>query len=131
MEEYTEGAIKEMIMVLVSMDYIHMTADEYPVLKLTSESKLVLKGEVRVYHKKDLIETKQLNERKANTRRTVYLDYIEKNYNKDLFEKLRELRYEIAKKNAIAPFIIFHDSSLKEMATYFPQNKEEFLNIKG
>ncbi len=52
MEEYTETTIKEMIMVLVSMDYIHMTADKYPVLKLTPSSALVLKGEIKVYHKK-------------------------------------------------------------------------------
>jgi ATP-dependent DNA helicase RecQ len=131
MEEYSEGAIKEMIMALVSMDYIHMTADKYPVLKLTSKSSLVLKGETKVYHKKDLIEKKQLAERKRDIRRTLDLDYIEENYDENLFGELRELRYEIAKKNAIAPFIIFHDSSLKEMAAYFPKNREEFLKIKG
>ena len=131
MKEYTEAAIKEMIMVLVSMDYIHMTADEYPVLKLVQRSALVLKGEVKVYHKKDLIEIKQLNERKADIKRTIGSEYIEQNYDKELFEKLRELRYEIAKENSIAPFIIFHDSSLKEMATYFPRNKEEFFRVKG
>ncbi len=131
MTEYTEATIKEMIMVLVSMDYIHMTADEYPVLKLVKKSGLVLRGEVKVYHKKDLIETKQLNERKANIKRTVDSDYIEKNYDRELFEELRELRYEIAQRNSMAPFIIFHDSCLKEMATYFPKNKEEFLKIKG
>src|SRR5699024_4273865 len=46
MKEYSEPALKEMIMALVSMDYIHMTADKYPVLKLTPKSALVLKGEV-------------------------------------------------------------------------------------
>ena len=131
MEEYTEAAIKEMIMVLVSMDYIHMTADEYPVLKLTPSSSLVLKGEVKVYHKKDLIETKQLSQRKEGMRKTVDQAHIEYNYDRGLFEELRKLRYEIAQKNSIAPFIIFHDSSLKEMAIYFPNNKEEFLKIKG
>ena len=126
MKEYSEPALKEMIMALVSMDYIHMTADKYPVLKLTPKSALVLKGEVKVYHKKDLIQTKQISSRK-----TVDLDYIDKNYDENLFEELRELRYKIAQENAIAPFIIFHDSSLKEMATYFPKDKEEFLKIKG
>ncbi|NLL81631.1 MAG: DNA helicase RecQ, partial [Tissierellia bacterium] len=29
------------------------------------------------------------------------------------------------------PFMIFHDSTLKEMASYFPQSKESMLNIKG
>ena len=131
MEEYTEATIKEMIMVLVSMDYIHMTADKYPVLKLRPSSALVLKGEVKVYHKKDLIESKQLRPKKEGMRKTVDLDHIEENYNRELFEELRELRYKIAQENSTAPFIIFHDSSLKEMATYYPKSKEEFLKIKG
>ena len=131
MKEYTEAAIKEMIMVLISMDYIHMTADKYPVLRLTPKSALVLRGEVKVYHKKDLIEKKQLDKRKSKIRKTLDLEYIDKNYDENLFQELRNLRYEIAEKNAMAPFIIFHDSSLKEMATYFPKNKEEFLKVKG
>ncbi|MBZ2174691.1 DNA helicase RecQ [Schnuerera sp. xch1] len=126
MKEYKEDVLKEIIMTLISMDYIHMTADKYPVLKLTSLSGRVLKGEVKVYHKKDLLESKS----KTKTRK-VSADYIEINYNSDLFEKLRELRYELAREKNLAPFMIFHDSSLKEMATYFPQDKESFMNIKG
>ncbi len=29
------------------------------------------------------------------------------------------------------PYVIFHDTSLKEMATYLPLDKESFLKIKG
>ncbi len=60
------------------------------------------------------------------------LDYIDENYDEELFEELREYRYRLAQQKGVAPpFIIFHDSTLKEMATYFPQDKEQFLNIKG
>lgn len=131
MKDYSEAAIKEMIMVLISMDYIHMTADQYPVLKLTQKSGQVLRGEVEVYHKKDLIEESQLSRRKGRAKTSLDLEYIEDNYDRELFEELRTLRYKISTENSIAPFIIFHDSSLKEMATYFPGNKEEFLKVKG
>lgn len=126
MKEYTEPALKEIIMTLVAMDYIHMTADKYPVLKLTSASIPVLKGDVKVYHKKELLESKQITRK-----RTLDLEYIDENYDKKLFAKLRELRYRLAQQKGVAPFIIFHDSTLKEMATYFPKDKEEFLRIKG
>lgn len=126
MKEYTEPALKEIIMTLVAMDYIHMTADKYPILKLTSASIPVLKGDVKVYHKKELLESKQITRK-----RTLDLEYIDENYDKKLFAKLRELRYRLAQQKGVAPFIIFHDSTLKEMATYFPKDKEEFLRIKG
>lgn len=51
--------------------------------------------------------------------------------NKDLFEKLRELRKRIASEKQVPPFIIFGDVSLREMASKLPSNKKEFLGVKG
>jgi ATP-dependent DNA helicase RecQ len=52
-------------------------------------------------------------------------------YDSELFEKLRALRKQIAAQRNVPPFIIFGDVSLREMASCFPSNNEEFLNIKG
>ncbi len=48
-----------------------------------------------------------------------------------LFERLRALRKEISIKRNLPPYIIFSDTSLKEMATRFPHNLEEFHSITG
>jgi len=53
------------------------------------------------------------------------------NYDKTLFERLRILRKQIADERKVPPFIIFGDVSLQEMASYFPTNKQEFLQITG
>ena len=112
-------------MTLISKGYIHITADKFPVLKLTSKSQEILKGKVRFYHKKDLLKAK-LSKEEALT-----ADEINKNFDKDLFNRLKEIRLNIAQQKGMPPYIVFHDSSLKEMATYLPQNQDEFLNIKG
>jgi ATP-dependent DNA helicase RecQ len=125
MQDYSSNAIKEMIMTLISKGYIHITADKFPVLKLTSKSQEILKGKVRFYHKKDLLKAK-LSKEEALT-----ADEINKNFDKDLFNRLKEIRLNIAQQKGMPPYIVFHDSSLKEMATYLPQNQDEFLNIKG
>jgi len=52
-------------------------------------------------------------------------------YNKNLFEKLRTLRKQIADDRNVPPFVIFGDASLQEMAYYLPNSKEELLNING
>lgn len=126
MKEYKEDVLKEIVMTLISMDYIHMTADKYPILKLTSASVPVLKGEVKVYHKKDLLESKISTKLKRASS-----DYIESNYDRGLFERLRELRYKISQEKGLAPFMVFHDSTLKEMAIYFPRDRESIMDIKG
>ncbi|MDD2614589.1 MAG: DNA helicase RecQ, partial [Methanosarcina sp.] len=48
-----------------------------------------------------------------------------------LFERLKALRKKIALKRNLPPYIIFSDTSLKEMATRFPRTSEEFHSITG
>jgi len=49
----------------------------------------------------------------------------------ELWEKLRSLRLEIARKQGIAPFTIFHDSTLREMARTLPRAIEEMSEVSG
>lgn len=48
-----------------------------------------------------------------------------------LFERLKALRKKIAIKRNLPPYIIFSDTSLKEMASKLPRNSEEFHSITG
>ncbi len=127
MTDYSEIAVREITMTLVSKGYIHITADKFPILKLTSKAKEVLRNEVKVYHKKHLIERKgQISKGEESKKKDV-----NENYDADLFTELKELRYSIAKERNIPPFMIFHDSTLKGMAAHLPKDKEELLTISG
>lgn len=125
MKEYTENAVREMIMALASMGYLAVTADKFPVLKLTTRAGLVLNGEEKVSHKKHLLELKAAKKKSKSLEDTL------ESFDEDLFNKLKELRYELSQEKGLAPFMIFHDSTLKEMASYFPQNMESMMDIKG
>lgn len=127
MQEYSNDAIKEMIMTLISQGYIHITADKFPVLKLTAMSREILKGRVRFYHKKDLLQKPETSKERDG----LSPEEINQNFDKELFQRLRALRHTIAQEKSLPPYIIFHDSSLKEMAAYMPRNQEEFFEIKG
>jgi len=52
-------------------------------------------------------------------------------YTPDMFEKLRSLRGEIAKKLGFPAYMIFHDSTLKELAKVMPTSKEALVDISG
>ena len=52
-------------------------------------------------------------------------------YENALFKQLNSLRKEISKKENIAPYIIFSDMTLIEMAEKKPTNRWEMLKIKG
>ena len=50
-------------------------------------------------------------------------------YALELFERLRETRKTIADEEGVPAFVVFWNKTLEEMATYFPQTKEEFMQI--
>ena len=52
-------------------------------------------------------------------------------YASELFELLRAKRKTIAEEEGVPAFVVFSDKTLKEIATYFPQTKEAFIQIHG
>lgn len=108
----TAKEVADFIDFLTSQQCIAMTGGQYPVLKVTISGKEVLMG-------KHTVERKVRKEVASLT-----MDH-------GLFEQLRQLRKEIASKERVAPFIIFSDVTLKDMAAKLPRTNEQFLNIKG
>ncbi|MEI6296079.1 MAG: ATP-dependent DNA helicase RecQ [bacterium] len=54
-----------------------------------------------------------------------------KTFNAELFEELRTIRTQEAKRLKVPPYIIFGDKSLREMSTSLPQTSKAFLDING
>ncbi|TAJ31998.1 MAG: DNA helicase RecQ, partial [Nitrospirae bacterium] len=47
------------------------------------------------------------------------------------FERLRRLRAEIAAEEGLAPFVIFHDRTLRSIATVRPDSVQALEEIPG
>jgi ATP-dependent DNA helicase RecQ len=50
---------------------------------------------------------------------------------RDLFERLRMVRLEIARARGVPPYVIFHDTTLREMARIRPTTMGELHGIRG
>ncbi len=50
---------------------------------------------------------------------------------KGLFEELRRLRLDLARKEGLPPYCIFHDRTLWEMAGKRPKTQPEMMTIVG
>jgi ATP-dependent DNA helicase RecQ len=48
-----------------------------------------------------------------------------------LFERLRALRKRLADENGLPPYVIFHDSTLREMAERMPLDLDQFAALPG
>jgi len=96
---------------------------EFKVYKLTTFGIEVVKGEHKIDLKKD-----RLTVQKAIKKKTVsYFD----DYDVEMYDKLRDLRTEIASKKGIPPYIVFSDKTLKDLSTKLPQDKEAMLDVHG
>jgi ATP-dependent DNA helicase RecQ len=102
---------------LVTLGYLKVSDDVYPVLKLTGKSDAVLKGKQTV--ELTLWQTTEDAPIQAPS------------HEADLLRKLKETRTIIANRENLPAYIILSDATLLELATYLPQNEEELLHISG
>ena len=56
---------------------------------------------------------------------------VETGYDTELFEQLREQRLRLAREAGVPPYVIFHDSSLADMARYYPQSADSLAQMQG
>lgn len=113
--------IKMMIYDLVQQGILSQSNDQFTTLKLTSKAKAVLKNEQKVLLHKIPISV---------PRREIAAEPAS-NYNIELFDKLRDLRKQLARERALPPYMIFSDRSLQDMATRLPQTIGEFCQVYG
>lgn len=116
MGEYPLKEIKDLIHLLLADDYLAATGGKYPVLKIRPRAKAVLKNQEKVMRR-------QLPARKDKDPAGAA--------GAGLFEELRRLRREIAGREKIPPYVVFADSTLREMCELLPTTKEAMLAVKG
>jgi ATP-dependent DNA helicase RecQ len=64
-------------------------------------------------------------------RGTVIADAADDPQNGPLFEALRERRRELAKEAGVPPYVIFHDSTLRDMAAQRPSSRAALAHLSG
>lgn len=112
MSDYTEKQIVDLIELFIAEGYLRVTESKYPTLALGDRALPVLRGEEQVWQK-------------------VLIRPVKREEDDELFERLRQLRKEISQKEGVPPYVIFHDSTLKELSQLCPTDRETMLTVKG
>ena len=112
MKEYSKDNLTEFINTLIALGYLNY-GGEYPVVSLNNNSMEIVKGKRTVW----------IREHKIN-KASFTVD-------NELFEILRRLRNEIAVGEKVPPYMVFGDSTLKELSSRMPVDKEQMLEVSG
>lgn len=122
----SEREIRLLIDQMLLEKYIIQTNGEYSVLRMGDITRLK-NADTRVVirmPKEKEGSARSKGERKRSTDALTSAGYR-------LFEKLRQLRLEIAREETLPPYIIFSDRTLIDMCVKKPNDKQEMLNVSG
>ena len=96
-------------------------------LRLTDLSRPVLRGEAPLMLRRD---AKPEKAKKTKTLRAVRSAFIQ-DADRRLWEALRARRLELARKQGVPPYVVFHDATLAEMVERRPQTLSDLAHISG
>ena len=128
-----EELLKQLVTEMIFEGYISQTEDRYGILKIGDISKLK-NEDAHVFVKtaestlifKDVESTNTKSKEKA-IKKTDCLTKA----GFELFDLLKKVRLEIARKEALPPYIVFSDKTLIDMCVKLPNDKSSMLKVSG
>ena len=107
---------------LVARGFLSVDLDKFGALCLEESCRALLRGEESIELRRDVKQ--KTAKRQTKTALAADIDIA-------LWEALRECRRIFAEDQGVPPYVIFHDSSLQEMAISLPRDMTEFSLISG
>jgi ATP-dependent DNA helicase RecQ len=125
LKQESATAIRGFIEQLVGDGLLVRDGDPYPVLRLTAAGASLLRGDGACV----LYRAVAPPARKRS--RSTLRESFTTTEHSDLFDVLREVRLKLARARGVPPYVIFHDTTLREMAERRPKTFEDLHEIYG
>ena len=114
---------------LISRQLLRQAGDEYPVLALTAAGVALLKDPA-AQPGLTLVRQKRPPAGAPRARSRVEMASWD-GVDRELFERLRALRLDLARRRGVPPYVIFHDTTLRELARMKPASTDALRSVKG
>ncbi len=110
---------------LLVQGYVMVDGNAFNALKLLPKSRSLLRGEIVLKSRQDLLEEKPSKPVKQQASTTLNAEQ------EALFELLRQHRKKLAEEHSVPPYVIFHDRTLHNMAVLRPETLDQFSELSG
>jgi ATP-dependent DNA helicase RecQ len=116
--------IRNCIDQLTQAGFLERVGDQYPTLQITGPGADLMRGraEVVLFRQPRPVSARGKRRRAESTLASP---------DAALFERLRELRASLARARGVPPYVVFHDSTLRELAARRPTSLSALLEIPG
>ncbi len=125
----TVNEVRGYIDQLVAHGLLRQTDDQFPVLQLTQDGVALIKNPGAVPDL-ELARQKKPEKDKPQRRSRVEAESWE-GVDRELFDRLRALRLELAHARGVPPYVIFHDTTLRELARLKPKTHADLQHVYG
>jgi ATP-dependent DNA helicase RecQ len=129
MKESSIDELRGYVDQLLAHGLLQQGGDEYPILQLTAEGLALLKDAAS---QPDLSLARQKRPEKGRLPKRARVETEGwDGVDRDLFERLRAMRMQVARKRGVPPYVIFHDTTLREIARTKPATIEALRHVYG
>jgi ATP-dependent DNA helicase RecQ len=129
LKDASSAEVRGYIEQLVGHGLLRQTDEAYPVLALTERGVSLLKdagAEPGLALARQRKPSKDRGPKRSRVEAESWQDV-----DRDLFDRLRALRLRIARARGVPPYVIFHDTTLREMARLRPTTVEQLRAVYG
>jgi ATP-dependent DNA helicase RecQ len=129
LRDESQAEVRAYIEQLTAEGLLRQTGEPYPVLALTDAGVALLR-DAAAHPDLSLARQRRVpKDKRADRSRLAGEAWRDVDH--DLFDRLRAVRLRLARARGVPPYVIFHDTTLKELARLKPQNLDEFQQVYG
>ncbi len=125
-KEFSRREWRSILRQLVAMGLLVVDADGHGGLRLGEDCRAVLRGERSIRLRRDPAARKPARAARAKTRLA-----LDDPADQALFDALRARRMALARAQGVPPYVIFHDSTLIEIARHKPDSLDALAALPG
>ncbi len=125
--EHTTPEWRGIFRQMIARGLLAVDLEGHGALRLTDACRPILRGEESLWLRR---ETRPARVKKPKSARATSSVFTDPNDNA-LWDALRALRRELAERQNVPPYVVFHDATLAEMVALRPQTLEDFARVSG
>ncbi len=112
---------------LIEQGFLERDGDRLPILRVPPAGRRLLRGEVEC----DLVHQPRPEPRRRREKPSAHAGIGWEGVDGELFERLRAERLQIARERGVPPYVVCHDTTLRDLARRKPTNETELLEVHG
>ena len=116
---------------LVAAGVLEVDVQGYGALRLTERARPILQGETRAQLRRDVRPARQGRGKSRRSNATAPAEPALSPAAQPRYDALRTLRTTLAREQALAPYMIFSNRTLRDIAEADPQDRDELATISG